>query len=229
MTRALLFDLDYTLLRTGGLGRITVDGAFRDTFGVDDAWGDTNSAGLTDPRVFQDISLRLLHRRLNDSELDRVFASYIAHFRAALESAPCFQVLPGVSTLLNHLKHKSELFLGVQTGNIQEVAKLKLRKAGLENNFSFGAFGDYAYNKSKVVEKAVQRLKTISSDSGRIFHQIYVVGDSPADIVAGREHSCLTIGVCTGHASRKQLLEAGANHVLEDLSDTNAFLSLLNL
>lgn len=203
--KVILFDIDYTLLRTGGVGKTAVDAAFKELFGVEQAWGETSAAGKTDPLVFQEIASRVLGRNLTQAEYRSAIEIYERAFEAAIADSPNFEVLPAVPALLNRLSTMEDVALGVQTGNIMSAAKLKLKKAKLDLLFSFGGYGDDRQSKTEIVEAAIKEARARLSDNQLSF---YVVGDSPADIKAGKVHGCATVGVATGDHSTEELRNA---------------------
>ena len=218
--KAFLFDIDYTLLRSGGLGKITVNQAFLEVFGRGDVWKQMNSAGKTDRAVFQEIAQRELGRSMNAAEEQAVRAAYIRAYKIAIADSPRFEVLPGVYDLLSKLSLNPELVLAIQTGNVHEVAWLKLEKGGLAEFFRIGGYGGDVMSKVDVVRSTLDAV--IGERADLTTPQCFVIGDSPFDITAGKKNSCRTVGVCTGSASRDSLREAGADCILDSLAEVQS-------
>jgi phosphoglycolate phosphatase-like HAD superfamily hydrolase len=135
-------------------------------------------------------------------------------------------IYPGVREVLAKLHTRRDVLVGLLTGNIADGASLKLRSAGLHEYFAFGAFGSDSEHRAELPAIAVQRAHERSGVEFR-GKDVVVIGDTPSDITCGRSLGVYAVGVCTGRHSREQLLAEGADHVLEDLSDTARVLDIL--
>jgi phosphoglycolate phosphatase len=216
-----LFDLDQTLLRTGGAGVLAMNRAFRELFGIADALADIPYAGRTDPSIFRQALLQ--------HGIDGDFPQLLAHFkeryvwhleRTLWETQG--QVLPGIPELLAALGQRPQVALGLATGNFREGARLKLRRYGLEGHFPQGAYGDDAEDRAELVALAARRAA-----QGREPDRVLVVGDTPLDIAAAQACRFTPVGVATGYYSQEELRQAGAALVFPDLGDWQGALSLL--
>ncbi len=198
----LLFDIDGTLLLTGGAGRVAIEQSFENVFGVKNVWGNTIPDGKTDPIIFQEIIFRVLQRPYTDEEFQHLYAAYLSYFEEAIKDSPNFRLMPGIKNLLQILSEETHLFLGIQTGNFEQTAWIKLEKAGIRHHFHFGGFGSDSAKRSELVAKGVSEGKTFLQDT--IANQdIFVIGDSIHDIQAAKELGLRNIAVATGRAEKR--------------------------
>ena len=158
-------------------------------------------------------------RRFRDRYFERLL-------EALPEPGPSKRVLPGVLPLLNALSLRSDVFLALLTGNCEQGAKLKLEHFDLWRFFPCGAFGDETADRNDLFSVAVHRAHTCGAPDISPEHVI-VVGDTELDVACARAAGARSVAVATGPADSNALRLSGADVVLEDLSDTDAFLELL--
>lgn len=222
----ILFDIDGTLLLTGGAGRIAFEKVFLELFGVENAWGDLVPDGKTDPAIIEEIAGRVLGRSIQPSEYDTICRNYLQHFHRELALCERFRVLPGVTQLLPQLQGRCAL--GVATGNFQEAAWAKLQTGKLRDYFAFGGFGCDSVNRTELTRRAIERAV---ETTGREFQpeKILLVGDTPLDVRVGKELGVKTLAVATGRTNTEEFRNYAPDFILEDLSDAQAFLKIANL
>ncbi|MDH5590384.1 MAG: HAD hydrolase-like protein [Gemmatimonadota bacterium] len=225
MKRLLLFDIDGTLV-AGGPAKDAFHQAMLETFGTAGAIDGHSFAGKTDPQIARE----LLHGvGMPDPDIEaglpRLWGLYLGYLEERLVARP-MDVLPGVDALLGALGKLPEVALGLLTGNIQDGAHLKLRSAGLHWHFSMGSFGSDHEERDELPAIALRRAE---ETWGVTFHpdDVFVVGDTPRDVQCGRKEGTRTLAVATGRYDARSLWEAGADQVLEDLSDTGTVVSIL--
>lgn len=223
--KLVLFDIDGTLLRCGDSPRRAFDRAFFSHFSVKLAWGPTSAHGRTDPDIIQEIAHRQLKRPLTPVEYEQLCKLYIANLEKELPQDAVYRVLPGVPKLLGLLVKQGDLLLGIQTGNMEEAAWLKLQRGGLEGYFTFGGFGSDHAERSKFIQQAIVRAVEINAD--RSISQLTVIGDAPQDIEAGQAVGAVTISVATGKTSKEQLADCRPDYLLDDLSDIEQLSKIL--
>lgn len=224
----LLFDLDGTLVTAGGADRHALLRAFRELWRVDAAVEGLRVHGRTDPEIMGDIFQARLGRPLGGTERQLLYKCYLAHLGEELSSSPGFQVLPGVGDLLEALGADPNVALGLATGNLEEAARLKLRRAGLDGCFRFGAFGSDAEDREILVGLAIDRGKALLPQETHVAG-IILVGDTLLDITAGKRLRVSTVAVASGGDSYETLAAADPDHLLSDLSDPTAFLRILEM
>lgn len=227
MKKMLLFDIDGTLLLSGGAGKSAFEAAFSEMFGIPDTWQDTVPDGRTDPLIFGEIILRVLGRDLNPGEWKQLYLRYTDHFRRTVREAAGFRLMPGIERLIPELASQASLLLGIATGNIGEVSRLKLERAGLAAHFTFGGFGCDSPLRPAIVEKAIGRgEKKLGCGIDRE-KDVLVIGDTHHDILAAREAGVRVAAVATGNVSRDELARHEPDYLFPDLSDTAVFLRSL--
>jgi len=221
MTTIFLFDIDMTLIRTNGAGSRAMTRTFRELYGVDDAFAGIEFAGRTDGAILRDCYVRqALHDGDLAPEFQRFRDMYFDLLKEELSNGPACDVLPGVPALLDALAERSDVRLGLGTGNYRSAAEIKLRHVGIWDYFLDGGFADDSEDRAEVIAEPAGRLGRAAGD------RIWIVGDSEHDVSAARANGIPVIGVATGHCSAEALAVAGADAVLPDLSDLHEFLTL---
>lgn len=227
MRKLVLFDIDGTLVLTGGAGLRAMNLACADIAGHADALADIPVAGRTDRIILTDVVGRLGHE-LDEDLLAELRGRYLEHLREEIErpGRGAKAVMPGVRELLDALDTRADVFVGLLTGNFEEGARIKLGHFDLWRYFRCGAFGDDAADRNALVPFALERARQQGLPDLSAEH-ILVVGDTPHDVACARAVGALPVGVATGGFTVDQLRQSGADIVFEDLSDTRAFLALL--
>jgi len=239
-TKLALFDIDGTLVLTGGAGRRATARAFADLFGVDPL-PEVAFAGRTDAAIFADIADR--HGIATDrAAFDRFRQAYLEHLRYEIDQpGPSKGILPGVRALLERLSARSDVHVALLTGNLAEGARIKLEhfdlwgyfcgssgRAGQAGQAGSGGFGDLATDRRDVYTAALSEVK---SRMGLVFmpEQTVVVGDTPLDVAVAVATGARSLAVTTGGYDETTLRAAGADAVVPDLSDTRLVLEALAL
>jgi phosphoglycolate phosphatase len=215
--RILLFDIDGTLVSTGGAGAVAWKRAFDELYGIPADIGEYTDAGMTDPDVGAKTFEAVLHREPSSHELAKLVQRRLEHLPEAVSESKGYKVLPGVPERLEQLSHDGHL-LGIITGNGDGAAHIKLQRANLNRWFTFGAYASAGVVRADIVRTAVQRGEAMLGEDVPNA-KIYVIGDTPLDIQAAHAVDCTAIAVATGRYDRGALEEAGADHVLETLEE----------
>ncbi|MBI2912287.1 MAG: haloacid dehalogenase-like hydrolase [Chloroflexi bacterium] len=213
MTRALLFDIDNTLLWSGGAGTQAMNAAFRDMFDIDNGFARVEFSGRTDRYIFAEA----LRQQAIQGDFEAYLAEFSRRYYALLPEAlrqKQGRLMPGFPQLLEALSGRPNVRLGLATGNFSEGARLKLAYYGLDGFFSGGAFGEESEDRNDVVLLAVQRL----ADGARP-EEILVIGDTPHDVTSALANGVVAVAVATGRHSADELRRCGARIVFEDFSD----------
>lgn len=220
--KMLLFDIDGTLLYTGGAGRTAFERAFEELFGVPDAWGNTNPDGKTDPWIIDEIAGRVLGRSLQAAEYGELVRRYLLYFRSEIKTSPRFRLMPGVPALLQALSASEEFMIGIATGNFEESAWSKLEQGGIRDYFRFGGFASDSGDRPEILKAAIERGRRLhNADPGP--EEIFVIGDTERDIQAAKAIGVRVIAVATGRMAPQDFASHEPHHVLADLADTDGF------
>ena len=222
--KLLLFDIDGTLLSTSGAGIKAADKAFEKIYKIKNVMSGIKTDGKTDPMILKEMFVAGLKREYRQSEADLIFDEYLRFLDSELLNGGKIDILPGIYELLVLLSTDSENLLGVATGNIEPGAWLKLRHCGLDKFFKFGGFGSDSDCREKLILKAIDRSRDYSLSR---IEKIYVIGDTPLDIIHGRAAGALTVAVATGRYTRSELLSHEPDFIFDNLNNSADFLDIL--
>lgn len=220
--QVLLFDIDGTLIRSGGAGKAAMEEALRSEFGLTQLHDKVPYSGRTDPSIGRDL-LNIHGLDSCEANILRLRDAYLRHLPDSLHKYQGI-VLPGIRELLDRL-HKSEnIALGLLTGNIREGARHKLSHYGLWDYFPFGAFADGIHDRDDIARSA---LVEVARHIRREIHpsSIWVIGDTPLDVKCARAIGAKAVAVATGWHPVEELEASGADWVLRDLSEPHRLLA----
>lgn len=222
--KLLLFDIDGTLITSGGAGESSLKLAMRERLGVEEDLAGITLAGATDALIAH----QLLAKHALPASPENVSAlleSYLHHLPVRMPRHNG-RLLPGIVELLEQLKTREEFTLALLTGNLQRGAKIKLSHYGVWDYFEFGAFADDHHDRNELGHFARARAferHGVEFPAGRI----YVIGDTPRDIECGRAIDAKTVAIATGVYSYEALEAHRPDFLFQDLSDTAAVISAL--
>lgn len=222
-----LFDIDGTLLHSGGCGRAATRLALLDVFGTHGAVDTVNFAGTTDWQVLLDalrpagIDDEIIRHRLE--HYDESVARHLARIIHDFPVTACAGALDVVAAL----RSDPEVVLGLVTGNMAGLVAIKLRAAGFDpGDFPIAAYGSEGWDRAMLPPLALERARAAT---GHNFDpdQIVIVGDTPGDITCAASINARTLAVATGPFSTAELREYNPDHVFESLADTGAVLAAI--
>jgi len=211
--KLLLFDIDMTLVSTGGAGIRALDRAFETTLGLSHALDGVRPHGKTDPAIIREACVKL-GVSLSAQTHEGILGHYIEYLKEEVADSENYRVLPGVVNLLDACRLNPDVVIGLATGNVESGARIKLERGRLNEYFAFGGFGSDSEDRSEVVRAAARRAEVWVGREG-MSDETWVIGDTPMDIAAGREAGFRTLAVATGSYTPDQL--SGADCVLHDL------------
>jgi phosphoglycolate phosphatase-like HAD superfamily hydrolase len=221
----LLFDIDGTLITTGGCGERALRLAVRDEFGVEDDMADIEIAGRTDTSIARQL-LRKHARPETEAGIGGILDSYLRHLPRLLPEMQG-RLLPGVGDLLAALKPRADVVLALLTGNLVRGAEHKLSHFGVWHYFEFGAFADDHHERDKLgpfaLARAAERGHAVS------IARTFVIGDTPHDISCARAIGAKAVAVATGGYRSEKLAPHSPDVLLEDLSNLSASLQAFGL
>jgi phosphoglycolate phosphatase len=216
LIEAILFDIDGTLLVTGGAGAVAWQRAFRELHGVDANIDEHTHAGMTDPEIAAIVFREVIGREGSFAERAEAIAGYLSHLQRAVEESDGYRVMPGIEELLPRLSGEGTM-LGLVTGNIEAAAHIKLARADLNRFFAFGGYGSDSSDRTELTRKAVDRGGQIAGKELDPAATI-AVGDTPRDVKAGHGAGLRVVGVATGKYPVAELDAAGADWAIEDVT-----------
>lgn len=221
MKTLILWDIDGTLISSGGAGERALVRALHDEFGILGTLEDIELAGRTDPWIARRVLAKF---QLPDTpeNISRYLEGYLRALRGELPN-PEARTLPGIREVLNALRNRHDVAQGLLTGNLRRGAEIKLTHLEIWAHFAFGAFADDSETRNELGPHAVRRAQEHHSAEFSA-DRVFVVGDTPHDIACGKIIGASTIGVATGRFSVDELRACQPTAVFQDLSNTAAIL-----
>jgi phosphoglycolate phosphatase-like HAD superfamily hydrolase len=215
--KTVLWDIDGTLLVTGGAGAVAWQRAFQEKWGVEANIEEHTRAGMTDPEIAAIIFSEVIGREGTPEERAAAIAGYLGHLEEAVNESSGYRIMPGIEETLPRLAEQG-LLQGIVTGNIEAAAHIKLARGDLNRYFGFGGYGSDAADRTVVTEKALERGEgVLGTPLDRA--EAISVGDTPRDIQAGHGAGIRVVGVATGDYSVEEQSAAGADWAIPDVTD----------
>ena len=214
---AILFDIDGTLISTGGAGAESWKRAFDELYKIPADIGEFTDAGMTDPDVGRKTFEAVLKRKPERKEFARLLERRLHYLHGAVEDSKGYKVFPGVEELLPKLIDDGYL-LGLVTGNVEAAAHIKLHRAKLNRFFSFGGYGSDSSDRGEITRVALKRAALVYGDDINP-KQAIVVGDTPRDVEGAHAAGIECVGVASGHYTIEQLREADADYTVASLEE----------
>ncbi len=216
-----LFDIDGTLINSGGAGKTAMESALLAEFGLDAIRATVPYNGRTDRAIIRDL-LQFHELEASDATTRRLIAGYLRHLPACLATHPG-RILPGIAALLECLSARDDVAVGLLTGNLREGARAKLGHFGLYHHFDFGGFGDEHLDRDDVARAALSEIH--QRFNGTVHpERVWVIGDTPLDIRCARAIGARAVAVATGWISRNDLAQHAPDLLLDDLADPTLLL-----
>ena len=229
LQRLILFDVDLTLITITVCNLLALNSAFEQVHGIPDAFNDVVFGGGLDLPLITEMYRKwgLTKGEANETpDLSEFKVIYFDDLIERLETWTDGYICPGAMELLEALSREPRVQLGLETGNFREAAFIKLRRFGLDTFFEEGGFGGDWMTRTEVVADAISKCQALS---GRVYDsgEIFLIGDSPSDVEAGKANGINTVAGATGRCGTNTLRALGPTFVLEDLSDTKKVLEAL--
>lgn len=220
----LLFDIDGTLITSGGAGEGALIDAMQERFGRQEDLEGITLAGATDALIAR----MMLEKQGIEATTENKAAlldTYLHHLPARLPRHDG-KILPGIVKLLDALKGRDDCILALLTGNLVRGAQIKLSHYGVWDYFEFGAFADDHHDRNELGKFA--RARAVEK-RGEEFppERIWIIGDTPRDIECGRAIGAKTAAIATGNYSTAELASHHPDCLFDDLSDTEAVIAAL--
>jgi phosphoglycolate phosphatase-like HAD superfamily hydrolase len=211
----ILFDIDGTLINSGGAGAASWRMAFDELYGIPADIGEFTDAGMTDPEVGRKTFEAVMHRAPERAEFTRLLERRLHYMHTTVEESTAYRVLPGVEEMLPLLIDGGYL-LGLVTGNVEAAAHIKLHRARLNRFFSFGGYGSDSSDRGEITRIALKRAALVYGDDVGP-KQAIVVGDTPRDVEGAHAAGIECVGVASGHYTVEQLRQADADYAISSL------------
>lgn len=226
--KALLWDIDGTLINSGGAGSRALRRACHDLHGIPDAESMVRLDGMTDRAIVREILRKHFNRtEIALAEIDAVLQQYLAYLREEVPRSESYLILPGIMPILQNLIQRDDFILLLATGNLREGAAIKLERGKLNVYFRDGGFGSDSENRPELVQAAHQRAEKLA---GRKIapDDVFVIGDTHHDINAGKALGLRTVAVATGSYSEAHLANCKPDYLFKDFSETQRVLDIFS-
>ncbi len=213
----LLFDIDGTLLRTGGAGRRSMRHAFAEVCERGDALDAMDFRGMTDWLILRG-GLLAIGEEPTEARLQALADAYLRQLAREVPASAGYTIMPGVERVLDRVTGRPDVAVGLGTGNFEAGARTKLSRGGLWRHFDFGGYGNDSVDRVELIRAGAERgasaLSTPFDDC-----RIIIIGDTPKDAHAALGVGGECLAVQTGGHGAPELREAGAHWVVADLTD----------
>lgn len=229
--KVLLFDIDGTLIRAGGSGRKALNRAAEELYGVKNACSELSLAGRTDLYNFGAAYRFATGKKPTKAAVERLHQAYLKHLPYFVRSSirnGTYHVPPGLKRLLKRLSREKGVLLGLGTGNMEKGARIKLDPSGFNVYFMFGGYGSDSFHRHVLLKKAVRRAEKFA---GKPLDEsdVFVIGDTPLDVAAGKKAGYKTVAVGTGFSEWAELKASKPDHLARDYKDLKKWLSWFGL
>lgn len=223
-----LFDIDGTIVTTGGAGSRAMGRAFGDVLGNGSPLVGVSIAGMTDQGIFR-LACETLNVPYTEPLGEEIMRSYLRFLPDEVAASAGYTVHPNIEAAIDACESLPHVATGLGTGNFEIGARIKLGRAGLSARFAFGGFGDDAEPREELIAAGVKRGVAVLESKGLTCDTVVIIGDTPHDITAAHKIGATCVTVATGSFSRDTLTEAGADVSLQDFSKVGAIDTLMAL
>lgn len=214
---AILFDIDGTLISSGGAGAASWRMAFDELYAIPADIADFTDSGMTDPDVGRRTFVAVMHRQPTRAEFAKLLERRLYYLYKTVADSPDYRILDGAEELLTRLLEQGYL-LGIVTGNLEAAAHIKLHRARLNRFFSFGGYGSDAADRGALTRVALSRATLVYGE--RVSPaQCLAVGDTPRDAEGAHAAGIKCVGVASHHFDATQLAAGGADFVIGSLRE----------
>lgn len=224
--KLLLFDIDGTLLLSGGAGLRAMDQAFDQLYGIPNAFAGISLAGRTDTAILRNV-LGKNGLPFSPATMEDFKRIYYERLQEEIHAPVDGKLLmPGIDPLLRSIHKRKDIYLGLLTGNWQTSGFIKLAYFGIDHYFDIGAFADDSEIRDELLPFAIKRFAD-KHDKKPKADEVYVIGDTPSDIQCARPHGAVAVAVAAAHFTSEQLRAHKPDYLFEDLTDIAAVLQVL--
>ena len=227
MRRLILFDIDGTLLITGGAAKRAFIRAVRDTYGTIGRLETFPFDGKTDPQIIRIVMHEAgVPEETIEAKLRACLSLYVKYNEEELPKATKAVLYPGVRDVLELLSKDKRVTLGVLTGNVEEGAKQKLAMFDLARYFAFGVYASDSADRVELARLALLRAEEVT---GHRFQpkETYIIGDTEFDIACAHAIGANAVAVATGNYGVERLRSYGPELVFRDYSDPQGVYELI--
>ncbi len=220
-----LFDVDGTLIHSGGAGKKALEEVFYEIYEVENAMEGIKPDGKTDIEIIKEILMKKTGIKDPDESIINIIVNeYLSRLEKTINN-PDYRVVEGAKEFVQKIHYSKRNLQGLATGNLEMGAKIKLKPSGLLKYFRFGGFGSDSQDRVEILKIAAERAQKFAEEE---IERVYVVGDTPRDIKAAKEAGFLSVAVATGNYSYNELLKHNPDFLFTSLKDPDAVKLLLD-
>jgi len=224
--KAILFDIDGTILDCNKAGKISLIKATKDIFGTIGKMEHINFQGKTDPYILNE---SLKHMGFDKSTIEEktelLKEKYFEYLSNTIFTHPV-TIYPGIEDIIKELSADKNIILGLLTGNFEKSAGIKISRFDLNKYFKMGVYGESSHNRDDLPPVA-KKLLFEKFNIDIPFNKMVIIGDTIYDIQCAKKSDAISIAVGTGWVDKEELLSKKPDYFFDDLSDTKAFLKLI--
>ncbi len=214
-----LFDVDGTLIHSGGAGKKALEEVFHEIYEVENAMDGIIPDGRTDIEIIREILVSKTDiKDPDDGIIDIIVGEYLSRLERTINN-PDYRVIDGAKEFVQKIHYSKRNIQGLATGNLEMGAKIKLKPSGLLKYFKFGGFGSDSHDRVEILKIAAQRAQKIAEED---IDRVYVIGDTPRDIKAAKEAGFISVAVATGNYSYEDLIKYKPDYLFHSLNDPDA-------
>jgi phosphoglycolate phosphatase-like HAD superfamily hydrolase len=229
--RLVLFDIDGTLILTRGAGMRAFYRAMRHVFDITVDSEVICPDGKTDPLIAKELLAHFGQAdRWSEESRNALFSSYLSCLEEEMSRAResgSIRILPGVTWLLDGLISQPDFALGLVTGNLEEGARIKLEKAGLDRYFRFGGYGSDSEDRTALIRVGIRRGAQLVAPAP--VESSFVIGDTPLDIIHGHSAGACVIAVASAKYSVDDLRPHSPDLLVPDLTQVDSIISFMRM
>ncbi|MFC1521044.1 HAD family hydrolase [Elusimicrobiota bacterium] len=226
--KLLVFDLDGTLVFSGGAGVKAIDKYFIKYYGLKNAFKNIDGRGKTDPNIIREMFVKKLGREATSLELKHFIKVYPRFLKPEVKVSRKYKMLKAVDKFLARISRLPGVFLALGTGNLEKTGRIKLSRANLNRFFPIGGFATDSIIREKLLKFAVKKANKHYKKKFKK-KEIYIVGDTPLDVKAGKACGFKTVAIGIGAVSRKKVIASKPDFFFEDYSKPDLWIKKLGL
>lgn len=231
MRKIVLFDIDGTVLKTGGAGIRALNKAIEEMGGIKDVCNFFELQGSTDRVNFENAFKCAFKRMPTKKEFETIKKLYIKYLPYEVELSVRngkYLKIKGIEKFLKVLSNNKDVLIGLGTGNLKEGAYIKLRPSNLSHYFIFGGFGEKYSKREDMLRKAVYSASKIVKKKINP-NNVYVIGDTEKDIIAAKNLGYHSAAVLDGFGDKRKIYLSGPELIEKDFSNIDVWLIWLGL
>jgi len=225
--KAVLFDIDGTIMNCHSAGKTSLMEATESVFGTTGRMSTMNMQGKTDPLIlFESLIDEGFGQKDIEAKIPSLKEEYFRLLDGRMKNHQC-TIMPGIEKLVPLLAGRDDIILGLLTGNFERGAQIKIGRFDLNRYFALGVYGDDSHLRNEMPAIARQKIRE-SHNLDIDFSRMIIIGDTVYDIRCAKHAGAVSVAVGTGWVDRSVLLAENPDFYFDDLGDVELFLRVIN-